>query len=408
MSYNNVDSFLEKISAMKPVTKKQNFEKKRQIEKVFCNFKGNFGKYQLLPMNSTISDFPYVSLSGTREIRMPRKNMAADGSENVYNAWIRLLPKSAYTIKDPSSGREVSSLTAADEALLDQAYNVWEQLYTELDVKNNATDPTVRDLIRRKNYTIFCAFTPNYWSEGDTRNPARQMFSGLFVITAKGFMDILSENIESTNITEGMTNTNWIADVCNRDLTGRKAFMMMSIGASSNGKGFNISITHKLDAGAYLSNVTIPEEDAKLMENPVEAFLGWQARNEDPDVPSSERKLFNKSLIQEAVDYMTDQLTKIRIAKQTGSSIADAVKATNEMVLKNQKPTNSMGRATNDPVLAGMSGSAQGGYGNNAVPNNPGSVIGRNDNPYSTPPAAHFDTVTGSPIGSGDTNNLPF
>jgi hypothetical protein len=111
---NGVDAFLEKLQSMSPTnSKKKVFEKKRTIEKIFCSFPGAFGKYQLLPISSTISGYPFVALPNTREISIPRKNLGSDGTETVYNAWIRILPESAYTIKDPSSGREVSSLTAS-------------------------------------------------------------------------------------------------------------------------------------------------------------------------------------------------------------------------------------------------------------------------------------------------------
>ena len=233
MGFNSVDSFLEKLQSVSPASRKKTFEKKRTIDKVFLNYKGNFGKYQILPLNSIVSEFPFVSLLGTREINIPRKNMASDGTESVYNAWIRILPKTGYTMKDSSSGREVSSLTAAEEALLDQAYAVWEELYQELDARNMAMDPNIGGLIRRKNYTIFHGYCANMWAEGDTRKPARQNFSGLFVVTAKGFLDLVNSSILDTNITSGMGNNNWVADLYNRDLTNRKGFMMLSISSRS-------------------------------------------------------------------------------------------------------------------------------------------------------------------------------
>ena len=126
---NSVESFLERLQSMSPKKKPTSFVKRRAIETVYTNAKANFGKYQLLPLTSVINDFPYVSLKNTREIKMPRKNVMSDGTPQEYSAWIKLLPKDAYTIKDPSTGREVSSLTAADESLLDQAYAIWEELY---------------------------------------------------------------------------------------------------------------------------------------------------------------------------------------------------------------------------------------------------------------------------------------
>lgn len=434
MSFNNVDSFLEKIGQIKPVTKSKNFEKKKQIEKVFCNFKGNLGKYQLLPMNSTVSDFPYVTLMGTREVRMPRKNMGSDGAETVYDAWIRILPKSAYKIKDKDSGREVSSLTAEEEAVLDRAYAIFDELYKEVDGREHAMDPVIKNFIRKKNYTIFCAHAMNFWQEGNTRQAARQNFDGLFVVTVKSFMDLVSSNIEDTNITESAINKDWISQTYNRDLTGRRGFVMMSIGANSGGPGFNVSVVHKVSPVPITENADISEEAAQIMENPVELFLGWQAAPSEEGTPSNEKRLFNRRLMEETIQYMTDQLTRIKMEKANGGNtleeIKKAIDATNKTVLKNQTPTNKQGQATNDPVLASMSGSAQGntaqgGYDNNNVANNPEQVVGRNTDPFNTPPAAHFDSITGAPVNPGngqqqyggssfgnptgsDGNNLPF
>ena len=404
MGYNSVDSFLEKLQSVSPASRKKTFEKKRTIDKVFLNYKGNFGKYQILPLNSVVSEFPFVSLLGTREINIPRKNMASDGTESVYNAWIRILPKNGYTMKDPSSGREVSSLTAAEEALLDQAYAVWEELYSELDARNQAMDPNIGGLIRRKNYTIFHGYCANMWAEGDTRKPARQNFSGLFVVTAKGFLDLVNSSILDTNITSGMGNNNWVADLYNRDLTNRKGFMMLSIN-KADGPGFNISVNHQLGAEQYLAGVSIPEDDAALMQNPVETFLGWQANREE-DVQADQRRLFNKTLITEAIEYMTDLLAKTRMAKQNGSSVEDAIAATNQTVLASQSHTTSHGQATNDPILAQMAEQAKAdtqtaGYGNSNVANNPEEVAAKNTNPFQNPAASHIDPITGAPVGSG-------
>ncbi len=410
MSFNNVDSFLEKIGQIKPMTKSKNFEKKKQIEKVFCNFKGNLGKYQLLPMNSTVSDFPYVTLMGTREVRMPRKNMGSDGTESVYDAWIRILPKSAYVIKDKDSGREVSSLTAEEEEVLNRAYVIFDELYKEVDGREHAMDPTIKNFVRKKNYTIFCAHAMNFWQEGNTRQAARQNFDGLFVLTAKNFMDLVASNIEDTNITESSLNKDWLSDTYNRNLTGRKGFVMMSVSVNAGGPGFNISVVHKVSPVPITENAEISEEAAQIMENPVELFLGWQAAGSEEGTPSNEKRLFNRRLIEETIQYMTDQLTKIKMEKASGGNSLEAIKKaieeTNKTVLMNQTPTNKQGQATNDPVLASMSGPAQGnaqaGYENNNVVNNLEQVVSRNTDPFNTPPAAHFDSITGAPVNPGN------
>ena len=107
---------------------------------------------------------------------------------------------------------------------------------------------------------------------------------------------------------------------------------------------------------------------------------------------------------------MTDQLTKIKMEKASGGNSLEAIKKaieeTNKTVLMNQTPTNKQGQATNDPVLASMSGPAQGnaqaGYENNNVANNPEQVVSRNTDPFNTPPAAHFDSITGAPVNPGN------
>lgn len=408
--FSNVDSFLEKLQSLSPSNKKRNFEKKRMIERVYLSAPTNMGRYQILPIPSVISGFPYVSLANTREISMPRRNVTADGQEQNYQAWIKFLPLQAYTIKDQTTGREVSSLTASDESLLRQAYAVWEELFTELDAKNNATDPTVRSLIRRKNYTIFYGNCPNFWSVQDTRTPVRQNFNALFVMTSKAFPEIVGNSIADTNITSGIGNDAWLADVYNRELTGRKGFMLLNI-SKSDGPGFNISVSHTLGAEAFLNGVNIDPNDMELMQNPVETFLGWQANREDESVPADQRRLFNKSLIQEAIEFMTDQLAKIRMAKQNGTSVEEAIQATNQTALANQAAKAAATPQTNDPILAQMSAEATpsaqsvGGYGNNNVVQNGQSVTNRNDNPFQNPAASHIDPLTGAPVA--DTAQQP-
>ena len=237
-------------------------------------------------MNSTVSDFPYVTLMGTREVRMPRKNMGSDGTESVYDAWIRILPKSAYVIKDKDSGREVSSLTAEEEEVLNRAYVIFDELYKEVDGREHAMDPVIKNFVRKKNYTIFCAHAMNFWQEGNTRQAARQNFDGLFVLTAKNFMDLVASNIEDTNITESSLNKDWLSDTYNRNLTGRKGFVMMSVSVNAGGPGFNISVVHKVSPVPITENAEISEEDSSDYGNPVELFLGWQAAGSEEGTPS--------------------------------------------------------------------------------------------------------------------------
>lgn len=411
--YNNVDSFLGKLHEIAPKSNNQNFERKKPLEKLFLNNKNTFGRYQVLPMNSVISDYPFVSLPGTREINMPRKNISSDGQETVYEAWIRLLPKSAYTMREPSTGHEVSSLTAAQEQLLDQAHQVFDELYNELDAKNNISDPTVYKLVRKRNYSIFHAYCINAWLNGDMRKPARQNFSALFVLTSKAFLTRIEENISETSVTSGLGLDSWIGTIYNRELANRRGYLMFTVN-KGDAPGFNISLSHQLNSENLLAGVQIPAEDAELMSSPVESFLGWQAeRNEN--VPVDQKCLFNKNLITQAIEYMTDQLAKIRITKQSGGNIADAIKATNEKILGTQAPTNTRGQETNDPILAQQARQVA-DVGNRNQAMNPSAVTEKNDNPFQTPPAAHMDPVTSKPVydsnssfggGWGTNNNNP-
>ena len=415
---NGLEQFLGKLQSISPSNKQVQFEKKRLIEKIYCSFPGAFGKYQLLPITSTISDgFPYVFLKNTREINMPRKNLSSDGQETVYYSSIKLLPESAYTIKDPSSGREVSSLTASDEELLRRAYATWEELYQEVDGRNNALDPVISKLIRRKNYTIFHAMATMFWSAGgDMRSPSRQNFCALFIITAKNFLDIVNNSINDTNFLIGQGNPNWIDEIYNRNSTGRTGLVMLSVN-KADGPGFNISVNHQIGTGNITGSYVIPEEDLELMQNPVETFLGWQANKDDAQPDHSQKRLFNRPLIEEAIQYMTDQIVRIRMAKQNKTSIQEAISATNEMIIKKQQPTNTRGQQTNDPILAQMAEQAakneqaqisNGAYGNTNIPRNPEEIAAKNTNPYTNPPAGHYDPISGSPVGGNNSGATTF
>lgn len=383
------NSFLSTLDQKAGKSGGKNFEKKKPVEKIFLNNKNTFGRYQVLPMNCVISDYPYVFCNGTREVYMPRTITKKDGTQETYSAWIRLLPKSAYSIKDPSSGLEVSSLTASDESLLNQAYEIFDQLYLELDAKNQVSNPTVYNFIRRKNYTLFHGYCVNMWTVDNARKPARQNFSALFVMTSKAFRTKLEDNINDTAITSGMSDEGWMDKIYNNKLRDREGYLMFSVSKAST-PGFNISVTHQLNAKDYLAGVEIPEEDAEMMQNPIESFLGWQA-NYDGDNPVEQHHLFNARLIKEVVEYMTTQLAHIRMAKQSNSSIADAIDSTNKMITS--AATNQP--KTVDPVLNAQNQDVQAGNYNTAQ--DPGKVVSRNDEPMNTPPAAHMNPITGQP-----------
>jgi hypothetical protein len=192
--------------------------------------------------------------------------------------------------------------------------------------------------------------------------------------------------------------------------------MMMSVSQNVGGPGFNISVNHVLN-DSFLQGVTIPEEEAAEMQNPVETFLGWQARMEDSDVPTEERRLFNAKLMQEAIDYMTDLLARIRMGKQNNTSIKDAIDATTKLLMQTQEPSDSRGNQIQDPLLADVAKmeqpaapAAEAGYGFSNVPNNPEFVQERNfgADPFSNPAVSHQDPITGSPVSAEPAKEVPF
>jgi hypothetical protein len=136
-----------------------------------------------------------------------------------------------------------------------------------------------------------------------------------------------------------------------------------------------------------LSGVTIPQEEAEMMKDPVANFLGWQA-NRDENTPVGQKRLFNAPLMKEAIAFMTSQLAAIRAAKAAGNvSIKDAIAATNRTALENFKPQ----PKTNDPMLQAAQAQAQPQV-------NAEKVASANDAPFQTPPAAAIDPITGTPV----------
>jgi hypothetical protein len=398
MSYINVNDFISKLESNVPGAK--GFEKQRKIDKIYLNAPVNYGRYQVLPFPSVITNFPFIDLPYTREISIPIKNVKSDGTESVYNGWIKLLPMSAYVLKDETGKHLSSSLTAADEQLLQQAYKLHEDLCKELDLKANAVDPVIGKLIRKKNYTLFHAFCVNKWTI-DARNPERQNFSALFVATSRKLSEAILDDISQLSLVNS-SNDGWLDQVYNRNANGRSGFLMFSVQRNPVNPGFQFGVSHTIDKADYLKNVNIEKEDIDLMSDPVETFLGWQCPKDISNVPYGQRRLFNADIIKKAIDFMSKQLASINIAKQNGTDIKAAICATNEEILKAQTPTNTMGQQTNDPMLAQMADKAasMNTVGQNNIPTNPQSVINKNYEPFTNPPAAHIDPVTSAPVGN--------
>lgn len=387
---NTVEDFMAQLAAQTATINKTNdFKaKSRVLEKISLNYEGNFGRYQIFPMDSVVTNYPFVTLFNTREICMPRKNINSDGVETSYNAWIKILPKEGYRMKD-STGRIVSSLTAQDEEMLNTASRLFDEIYTEIDAKNNLQ--LSRDILRKRNYTIFHGYCLNKWGLEDMRTPAKTNFSGLFVSTAKGFVQAVQDNLTERSIINGGDNS-FVKSIYTNSLTNRDGYLLFSINRSKTSAGYTVTVTHESGHAAALAGVSIPAEDAELMKDPVETFLGWQANRADEAEPGYKR-LFNPALIKEAIDFMTGVLANIRMAKQSGTDIAEAIKKTNETALANSVPTNTMGKATNDPILAQMTQNSQSNI-------NPETIIANNTQPFQTPPVSHIDPVTSSPVGN--------
>ena len=383
-----VEDFMAKLAAQTAPMQKntQPRTSSKSVEKISLNFPGNFGRYQILPLDSVVTDYPYVTLFNTREIAIPKKQVGPDGTETPYTAWVKLLPKEGYQMKD-MTGRVVSSLTAEEEQLLGEAHTLFDQLFTEVDARNNLQ--MQKDLCRKRNYTLFHAYCLNKWDFEDSRVPKRQNFCGLFVCTAKGFMNAVEDNINEKTLMNGGDGS-WLEGIYNRSLTGRDGFVMFSISKSKTSAGYTVSCSHEPGRTQMLSGVTIPAEEAEMMKDPVATFLGGQANRED-GVEDGQRRLFNTNIIKEAIAFMTNQLAAIRLNKANGQSIEDAIKATNDLALKNAAVIQPK---TNDPMLAAAQTVAQPQV-------NAERVTAANDSPYTTPPAATLDPITGTPVAPG-------
>ena len=380
----NVDGFLQTLKqGTEHQTSYETQNNARTIDKLYLSYPGNYGKYQIMPMVSTVTGQPFEFLSNTREVKVTRKSAKQDVTETSYDAWIRILPASAYKMID-STGRLVSSLTAEEERILAQAQQTFDALYMELGgrEKDEALRKKIAEHLRRRDYTIFHAYCMNKWNLNDMRQAEKTNFSALFVCSAKGFLQAVSDNVADITLTSG-NNPDWMNQVYNRDLSGRSGYVLFSIALNVGGKiGYSITVNHAINNAAFMEQYQVSPEDAELMSDPVESFLGWQAKKEQPG------KLFNAELIQEITVEMAAELAAVRAAKSTGGDVFAAVKATSEMAAQSMAQA---GPVTNDPMLQGNS------FGN-PQPTNPGAVFGSNNAPFQTPPASHVDPV--NPQGS--------
>ena len=221
-----------------------------------------------MPMVSSVTGQPFEYLNNTREIKVTRKSQKQDGTESTYDAWIRILPASAYRMID-STGRLVSSLTSEEEQILAQAQQTFDALYIELGgrEKDEALRKRIAEHLRRRDYTLFHAYCMNKWNLNDMRQAEKTNFSALFVCSAKGFLQAVSDNVADTTLTSG-NNPDWMNQVYNRQLSGRSGYVLFSIALNVGGKiGYSITVNHAINNAAFMEQYSISPEDARPSRN---------------------------------------------------------------------------------------------------------------------------------------------
>lgn len=396
----NISSFLHNLELNQP--KASGFKGKSdvKIEKVYLSHPDWQGKYQILPFISAENGQPFAFLQRTREIKLNRKITLQSGEEKETAVWMKILPSEAYTMQSPD-GQIVSSLTASDEELLRKVQSSFDILYDELGGNSKERNPDLNKTIgymRRRNYTLFYGRCINHWGAADPRNPKHQNFSALFVCSAKGFPEVIQSNINDSVIQYGDLD-NWCGQIYNREVTGRTGFLLFSVNLGVGGQiGYSLSAQHVIGNQQVASHI-IPAEEAELMHDPIEGFLGWQADKREPG------RLFNKTLMEELLATINSQIAAARATK--GMNIGGAAQATSAqaMAAGGQAIPGSI-----DPMLATTP---------QPVMTNPGAVVGGNSNPYQTPPAAQIDPISQQPVQGGGTpfvspafakagNDLPF
>lgn len=399
----DVNDFMARLAAnAAPSGKVQRFQESRKsLEKIFLSVPDNFGSYQLFPVCSSLIDYPFIYLPNTKEICIPRKRTTQDGKEEEYTMWVKILPKSAYIMRD-LTGRVVPSLTAEDESLLDTAYNVWDQIYAEMlgggnEDQRDAAYGVAKNLIRKRNYTIFNAYCLNRWEMGSPKQPVRSNFSGLFIATTSGFSSALKADVDQKSLMYG-GGADFLNEIYSSERSGRTGSLFMTISRPAGQKTYSISFNHTVGV-QNLASVEIPEADFELMKDPLEGFLGFQARRDQEDVPVGEKRLFNPTIIKEAISYMTRQLAAIRMAKQNNTDLAEAISKTNAAALQEasvaRQQQNNGQAVSRDPMLANAATEAQ--AARPAYDVNQGQLNESNNNPFQTPPAARMNPITGQP-----------
>lgn len=390
MSQNfNITNFLKNLEQNQPKSNRFRIKQESKIEKIYLSHPDWYGKYQIFPMISTSTGQPFTFMKKTREIKLSRKIVTQAGEEKEFESWIKILPAEAYTMPSPD-GQIVSSLTAGDEELLSNVQASFDNLYEELGGTSKERNPELNKTIgymRRRNYTMFYARCLNHWLENNQRSPKHTNFSALFICSAKGFPEVIQNNINDTVIQYGDPST-WIDKIYNRNLSNREGFLLFSIslGFGSN-VGYTLSAQHIINP-QLVGNEIIPSDEAELMTDPVEGFLGWQASRKEPG------RLFNKELMEETLNTINKQLAAVRATK--GVNMDAAANATTETAMASQ-PQQVPGSI--DPMLRSQ-------YEAHNF-SNPQAVVDGNTDPYKNPPAAQIDPISQQPINP-NSGSAPF
>lgn len=387
----NVQSFLNGLD--KGFNKKQgrssDEESKSLIDRVFLNFSGNHGKYQLMIIPPELDvETPFVTLHNTREISIPRKVTNADGTVSVTNSWVKILPASAYRRMDLSGRSAVSSLTNEDQLLLEQVQKTFDSLFRELGgFEKDMKDRKTADRMRRRNYVLFYAHCLNFWEMGDSRNSKRQNFSSLFVCTTDKLVQSVLENCNSTTLVEG-GDVEWVNQVYNRQSTGRTGFMMLGISMPAGQVGYSISTEH-IHGKPQVSNIEIDPAVISEMYDPVKDFLGWQASRDVEDL--KENRLFNRRLMRETLSYLSAQLQAVLNSKANFQNPEAAYDQVKNLVIDGG--LEALGNSTTlDPMLRDSLNANV-----SQAPNMP--TITPDTVNMAAPPAAHIDPIAHPYVG---------
>ena len=303
-------------------------EDSKLVRTVYLSQPANHGKYQIFPMNSTVTGLPFVQLPKTREIKIPRTLRKSDGTEVTYDYWVKILPHSAFDEMD-EMGRTTSGLTSSESQLLSSVQAAFDKLYAAMGgfEKEKSKNLTVGKL-RKKNYTIFYAKCLQHWGLDNPRQAEETNYSALFVCAAKGFTEVLNDNIKDI-IMENGGDESWLDQIYNRNLTGRTGYMTFNISLPQNIVGYKLTIDHKYNSQQFVNEVITPEEES-LMQDPVERFLGWQ-------VDKERHRNFNARVLEEVLTFINAELANYPESGNTNSG--PSISPTNAFSAVGTQPT---------------------------------------------------------------------